>query len=323
MAINERASSDARHARTGKDAGLYDGDGTLLASMETFASKATYNNVKYRPLGDPQEHETSDSYGITITVTEIVIEDIDMFKTLMESMKTGVTPQFVFQGVLIGLNGSEERVVYRECIPSGDIDLQNVANGDVIKRNWSFFVNGKPEENIEEEVREETFSAEETKNQLRVKEDDFIAGMLSAAAYKSEEVSQIDIVRGGKLFFSFRIHALGEEEANKSRKKHTKYVRNKQIGVKFAEETDNAKFRSSLIYHATVEEDRNKLWDNKQVWNGLIAQGHQIVTALDVIEAVLLGGEKDRIIDEINKMSGFNSENIEEVENNLEDVTKN
>ena len=106
-------------------------------------------------------------------------------------------------------------------------------------------------------------------------------------------------------------------------KKHTKYVRNKQIGVKFAEETDNAKFRSSLIYHATVEEDRNKLWDNKQVWNGLIAQGHQIVTALDVIEAVLLGGEKDRIIDEINKMSGFNSENIEEVENNLEDVTKN
>ena len=145
MAINERASSDARHARTGKDAGLYDGDGTLLASMETFASKATYNNVKYRPLGDPQEHETSDSYGITITVTEIVIEDIDMFKTLMESMKTGVTPQFVFQGVLIGLNGSEERVVYRECIPSGDIDLQNVANGDVIKRNWSFFVNGKPD----------------------------------------------------------------------------------------------------------------------------------------------------------------------------------
>lgn len=68
------------------------------------------------------------------------------------------------------------------------------------------------------------------------------------------------------------------------------------------------------------EKDR---WDNKQVWNGLIAQGHQIVTALDVIEAVLLGGEKDRIIDEINKMSGFNSENIEEVENNLEDVTKN
>ena len=126
--------------------GLYDGDRTLLPAWKHFASKATYNNVKYRPLGDPLRNmRHPNSYGITITVTEIVIEDIDMFKTLMESMKTGVTPQFVFQGVLIGLNGSEERVVYRECIPSGDIDLQNVANGDVIKRNWSFFVNGKPD----------------------------------------------------------------------------------------------------------------------------------------------------------------------------------
>lgn len=41
MAINERASSDARHARTGKDAGLYNGTGDLLASMESFQAKAT------------------------------------------------------------------------------------------------------------------------------------------------------------------------------------------------------------------------------------------------------------------------------------------
>lgn len=145
MAINERASSDARHARTGKDAGLYDENGVLLASADSFSSKATYNNVKYKPLGDPQEHETSDSYGVTITFTEIVVEDIEMFKRIMEALKSGITPQFVLQGVLQGLNGSEERVVYRECIPSGDIDLQNIASGDVIKRNWSLFVNGKPE----------------------------------------------------------------------------------------------------------------------------------------------------------------------------------
>lgn len=52
MAINERASSDARHARTGKDAGLYNGTGDLLASMESFQAKATYNNVKYKPNAD-------------------------------------------------------------------------------------------------------------------------------------------------------------------------------------------------------------------------------------------------------------------------------
>ena len=43
----------------------------------------------------------------------------------------------------------------------------------------------------------------------------------------------------------------------------------------------------------------------------------------DYAEGKISEEEKDRIIDEINKMSGFNSENIEEVENNLEDVTKN
>lgn len=36
MAINERASSDARHARTGKDAGLYNGTGDLLAPWNHF-----------------------------------------------------------------------------------------------------------------------------------------------------------------------------------------------------------------------------------------------------------------------------------------------
>lgn len=183
--------------------------------------------------------------------------------------------------------------------------------------------NLKSNAKVEEVVRDEEFSVEETQNQLRTKEEDFIAGMLEAADYKTDETVQIDIIRNGKRYFSFDIHALGEDEANRSRKRHTKYVRNKQIGVKFADETDNAKFRSSLIYHATVEEDRNKLWDNKQVWNGLIAKGHQIVTALDVIETVLLGGEKDRIIEEINKLSGFNSENLEEIDQKLEDAAKN
>lgn len=145
MAINNRASSDARHARTGKDAALYDGDGNMLASIEAFQSKVTYNNAKYTPLGDPQEHETSNSYGITITFSELVIEDIEIFQQLIDAIHSGITPQLTFQGVMVGLNGSEERVVYRECIPSGDIDLQNIGEGDVVKRNWSLFVNGKPD----------------------------------------------------------------------------------------------------------------------------------------------------------------------------------
>ena len=42
----------------------------------------------------------------------------------------------------MGRNGSEERLVYNDCVPSGNIDLQNVTVGDLIKRQWSLFVNG-------------------------------------------------------------------------------------------------------------------------------------------------------------------------------------
>ena len=145
MAINNRASSDARNARTGKDAGIYTEDGQLMASVDSFQSKVTYNNAKYTPLGDPQEHETSNSYGISLTFSEIVIEDAELFQNLIDAMHSGTMPQTVFPGVLTGLNGSEERVVYRECIFSGDIDIQNFQNGDVIKRAWNLFCNGKPD----------------------------------------------------------------------------------------------------------------------------------------------------------------------------------
>ena len=70
-------------------------------------------------------------------------------------------------------------------------------------------------ENKGQEVREENFSEKETQGQLLTVENDFISGMLAAAAYKNDELRQINITRDGKLYFSFKVHALGEEEANK------------------------------------------------------------------------------------------------------------
>jgi len=54
-------------------------------------------------------------------------------------------PEWSFQGVVQGRNGSEQRMVYRDVVPSGTIDLQNLSVGDVIKRAWSLFVNSPPE----------------------------------------------------------------------------------------------------------------------------------------------------------------------------------
>ena len=68
---------------------------------------------------------------------------------------------------------------------------------------------------------------------------------------------------------------------------------------------------ASIIYNSTVEEDQAKLWDNPKVKKGLEAQGKTIINALDVIEAVLLPGEKDRIMDIIDDINGYNSEEVQ------------
>ena len=145
------------------------------------------------------------------------------------------------------------------------------------------------------QVEEREFTEEQTKTQLRMFEGDFIKGLIAAADYKTEETQRIEIIRNGVLFFAFNIRALGEEEYNKCKTKHTKYVRNKQLGIK---------------------EDRDKLWDNKSVWDALNDKGCQIMNGLDVIEYTLKSGEKDKIIEAIDKLSGYDSNNLEEVAKN-------
>lgn len=142
--LNQRAGADARHVRTGKDGGLYSADGTLIATIESFQSQAAFNNAKYQVLGDGQEHEGMNTFGITLTASQVVVEDDQFIVDLFEFMEEQVLPEWNFQGVLQGRNGSEERVVYREVIPSGSIDLQNIGVGDAIKRSWNFFVNQVP-----------------------------------------------------------------------------------------------------------------------------------------------------------------------------------
>ncbi len=141
---NVKAAGDSRHARTGKDGAFYNADGVLLATVESFNSNVNYSNAKYSVLGDAQEHETANTFAVSLTMSQIVVEDDVFIQELFEAMKTQEMPVWNFRGSLLGRNGSEELVVYRECIPSGQVDLQNISVGDVIKRNWNFFVNRPP-----------------------------------------------------------------------------------------------------------------------------------------------------------------------------------
>lgn len=182
-------------------------------------------------------------------------------------------------------------------------------------------VNTKAEEKAEVNVTEQNFSAEETANQLRINEEDFLQGIIDAVGDIAEETQRIEIIRkdprtkADRLYYAFSIRGLSDTEYAKAKKRATKYVRNKQLGVKMPEDTDNTQYRSLLIYTATTAEDREKLWDNKKVWEALRSKGHGIATGTDVVEVALKAGEKDAVIDAIDKLSGFGD--------NLEEVTKN
>ena len=167
-----------------------------------------------------------------------------------------------------------------------------------------------------ETVDEVDLTEEEATAQMRLHEENFIQGLIDAAGYVTEDTQRIEIIRDGRLFFAFTIRPLSEEEYNQCKKNHTKYVRNRQFGMKMPDETDNVKYRASLIYQATIEEDRRNLWDNKDVWEALKKQGLQIVRGLDVIEYSLKAGEKDRVLEAIDKLSGYDDNNLEEVVKN-------
>ena len=142
---NPRGPVDARRVFTGKDGLLFDESGRLLATVETYQVQTNITNAKYQPLGDAQEHEVFQGYSVTLNFTEVVIEDNVFIQDVFNMMSSGQGVRWTFQGVIKGRNGSEERMIFRDCVPSGNIDLQNVSVGDLIKRQWSLFVNRPPE----------------------------------------------------------------------------------------------------------------------------------------------------------------------------------
>ena len=149
---------------------------------------------------------------------------------------------------------------------------------------------------------------------LRSKEDDILAGLLAAAGYQTDEDNfvKIEIARKGKLLFAFHIRPLSEEEYNQCRKRHTKYIKNKNVGVRVPEDVDTDAYRSELIYQATIEEDRKKVWGQKKAWDAL-----DVLSGVQLISKVLLAGEKDKVCEKIDEISGYsNSEQVEEFAKN-------
>ena len=159
---------------------------------------------------------------------------------------------------------------------------------------------------------------EMTPKELTEYEGDLTSAILRAAEFKTDEKEyrRIQIKRGDVVVLKFLIRPLTEEDLAKSRKKNTR-VKSGRYGVD-REKLDSARYRSQLIYEATVPEDATggvKIWDYKRevIWPKL-----NVASGIDAIDVILKAGEKDMVVEAIENISGYQNDDnsvIEDIKN--------
>jgi len=147
--LSDQSILDVRKLITGKDGQLFVttkvGTNLFLAEVDTFQAQISPTNTDYQPVGSALVFAVNTGYSVTLTLTEAVVRDDVMLNELISDLQEGYFPSFDFQGKLRRRDGKAERIVYRNCVPDGSIDLQNLTPGEIIKRAWSFRVNASPE----------------------------------------------------------------------------------------------------------------------------------------------------------------------------------
>ena len=136
MAFNNRAlfNQDCRRIFSGKDAVIFSADtGELLSTVESFQAQVNVATTQYQPLGSPIQQD------FIIESHQFIREMFDLF------VRGRHAPHWNFKLTVYGYNGSEETIIYRDCVPSGQIDLHNLTIGDIVKRQWNMHVNQPPE----------------------------------------------------------------------------------------------------------------------------------------------------------------------------------
>ena len=148
--LNNQGQADVRNVMTGKDGQVFiykkDGSQVFLAECEEFTATISVTNQSYQPVGSAQEYSTMSGFNVKITLSEIVIRDDAMLNDLLEDLQEGWAPMWDFQGKARQRSGKEERMVFRDCVPDGDIDLIYLQPGETMKRSWTLNVNSIPEQ---------------------------------------------------------------------------------------------------------------------------------------------------------------------------------
>lgn len=159
----------------------------------------------------------------------------------------------------------------------------------------------------------------ETAANVKEAEYDLVAALMEAAAYREDKdlVTPVDIKRGGKFLFTVNVRPIGDAETRAARKKATKYMPNPQNRKlpPIEKEFNASLFNSLIIYSATTEEDKQKIWGNKAIMDKF-----NLVEPYESIDVLLTVGEKTALADTIVEISGMD---VEDEEVSTEEYVKN
>lgn len=148
-------------------------------------------------------------------------------------------------------------------------------------------------------------------------EFDYISGFFRAAELITENIQPITIQRDGVKLFEFSVHALTGNDARAAKKKASTRIPN-PINKKLppiVKEVNEVAYQSYLIYLATTNEDRKKYWDNPT-----FRDKFGVMEAYELVDKVLLPGEKAQVLDEIDTLSGYGFSDIDYEEDEESDT---
>lgn len=147
---NPQAVLDTRKLMTGKDGQLYctvsDGTQLFLAEVDTFQAQMNVNTTTVQPVGSAQQFAVELGFSVTLSFTEMVVRDDVILTKLFEDLAKGIFPRFDFQGKMRrGIDGMVQRQNFHDCVLNGNVDLMTLSPGDIVRRSWTFHVNGAPD----------------------------------------------------------------------------------------------------------------------------------------------------------------------------------
>lgn len=160
------------------------------------------------------------------------------------------------------------------------------------------------------EIEKEIVTGLENASNPKDAEYNLVAALLEAAGYREDEdlITTVEIKRAGKFLFEVNIRPIGNDETKAARKKATKMMPNPQNRKlpPIEKEFDSGLFNSLIIYYATTEEDKAKIWGNAAIMDKF-----NLVNPWESIDILLTIGEKTALSDKVVEISGMDLDDDE------------